>query len=205
MTKTYLFFLLGTIASFAQPVGIGVKGGLPLTDLFESEVASAAVDTKRYIVGPMIEVRLPAGLAIEGNALYTQANLSSVGGIAGTVFTSAFDTDAWEFPVLLKKKFGGANAVAASVRPYIGAGASFRRLTGLSDLGAFITGNQQGTVDRNNTGFVIGGGVEIKALFLRIAPEVRFTRWGTDHFTEGLANIFKTNRNQGQFLIGLYF
>lgn len=204
MMKTYLLLLLASITSFAQ-IGVGVKGGLPLTDIFESETASAVVDAERYIVGPMIEIRLPAGLAIEGNALYTKANLSSIGGVAGTVFTSAFDTNAWEFPVLLKKKFGGANAIAGSVRPYIGAGASFRRLTGLTDLGAFITGNQQGTVDRNNTGFVIGGGVEIRALFLRIAPEVRFTRWGTDHFTEGLANIFKTNRNQGQFLVGLYF
>jgi hypothetical protein len=189
----------------AQPIGVGIKGGLPLTDLFDSESSAVNTDTKRYILGPMVELRLPAGFAIEVDALYSQANFSSVLGAAGSVITAPFNTDSWEFPILLKKKFGGADAVAASVRPYIGAGASFRRLSGLSNIGSFITGNQSGEVDRNNTGFVVGGGLEVRALFIRIAPELRFTYWGTDHFTQGLANIFKTNKAQGQFLVGFYF
>jgi hypothetical protein len=191
-------------STFGQ-IGVGVKGGVPLTDLFDSDSPNATTDTKKYIIGPMIELRLPAGLGIEFNALYTKADFSSVLDAAGSVTTSAFDTSAWEFPLLLKYKFGGANAVAASVRPYIEAGASFRRLSDVGNIGAFITGNQGGELDRNNTGFVIGGGLEIRALFLRIAPELRFTHWGNDHFTEGLGDIWKTNKNQGQFLVGLYF
>jgi hypothetical protein len=206
MQKTFLSLVVLTAATaLAQPIGLGVKGGVPFTDLFDSENNAVETDTKRYIVGPMIELRLPAGLAIELDALYSRANFSSVLGAAGSVITAPFDTNSWEFPILLKKKFGGADAIAASARPYIGAGASFRRLSGLSDIGSFITGNRSGEVDRNNTGFVIGGGVEIRALFLKIAPELRFTYWGTDHFTEGLANVFKTNKAQGQFLIGFYF
>jgi hypothetical protein len=206
MTNKLLIVLaLATSGAVAQPIGLGIKGGLPFTDMFDSEVSGVETETKKYIIGPMVELRLPAGLAIELDALYSKADFSSVLSGAGSVITAPFDTNSWEFPILLKKKFGGADAIAASARPYIGAGASFRRLSGLSNLGQFITGNERGEVDRNNTGFVIGGGVEIRALFIKIAPEVRFTYWGTDHFTEGLANVFKTNKAQGQFLIGLYF
>lgn len=204
MLKPLITAILFTISASAQ-IGFGVKGGAPLTDLFNAETPAAATDTKRYIVGPMVELRLPAGIAIELDALYSRANFSNALGATGSILTAPFDTDSWEFPLLLKKKFGGANAGVGSVRPYIGAGASFRRLTGIGDIGSFITGNRSGTVDKNNTGFVAAGGVEIRALFLRISPEIRFTYWGTDHFTQGLANIWKTNRSQGQVLIGLSF
>jgi hypothetical protein len=129
-----------------------------------------------------------------------------VGNVASSLFGSAFDTDSWEFPLMLKKKFGGPDVVAVSAKPFIGAGASFRRLGDVGDIGQFITSTGAATgSEKNSTGFVIGGGVEIRALFLRISPEVRFTRWGTDNFREGLANILKTNRNQGQFLVGIHF
>jgi hypothetical protein len=205
MIKTLLPLFVTAAGLFAQPIGLGIKGGVPLTDLFDSGDNTVDTDTKRYVVGPMLELRLPAGLAIEVDALYSRANFSSVFGAAGSILTAPFDANSWEFPILLKKKFGGADAIAASARPFVGAGASFRRLSGLGTVGSFITGNRSGSVDRNNTGFVAGGGVEFKALFIRIAPEFRFTYWGTDHFTEGLANIFQTNKAQGQFLIGLYF
>jgi hypothetical protein len=205
MIKTLLAVFVVAAGLVAQPIGVGIKGGVPLTDLFDSEDNAVDIETKRYVVGPMVELRLPAGLAIEVDALYSRANFGSIFGAAGSILTAPFDASSWEFPILLKKKFGGPDAVVASARPYIGAGASFRRLSGLGTVGSFITGNRSGSVDRNNTGFVAGGGVEFKALFIRIAPELRFTYWGTDHFTEGLANIFKTNKAQGQFLIGLYF
>jgi hypothetical protein len=205
MMKTTFCLLLAAAGLFAQPIGFGIKGGVPLTDLFEARNNTVDVETKRYVIGPMVELRLPAGFAVEGDALYSRANFTGILGAAGSLISAPFDANSWEFPILLKKKFGGPNAGVASVRPYIGAGASFRRLSGLGSIGSFITGNRSGTVDRNNTGFVAGGGIEVKALFIRISPEVRFTYWGTDHFTEGLANIFKTNQAQGQFLIGLSF
>ena len=89
----------------------------------------------------MVELRLPLGFAIEADALYSQANLSSVIEAAGSLVSAATDANSWEFPVVLKKKFGGADAIAASVRPYVEAGASFRRFTGLKDLPAFVTGS----------------------------------------------------------------
>jgi opacity protein-like surface antigen len=202
--KTILLTFVLAIGCLAQPIGVGIKGGLPFNDVFD-DGANIRSETKRYIVGPMIELRLPAGFAIEGNALYNRVKFDSVLGATGSIAGAVLDADNWEFPVLLKYKFGGADAVAAAVRPYIAAGASFRRISDITSIPSFITGNRDGEVDKSNTGFVIGGGLEIRALFLKVAPELRFTHWGTDHFTAGLANVLKTNRNQGQFLIGLYF
>jgi hypothetical protein len=207
MKKTILILFVIAAGISAQPIGFGVKGGVPFTDLFDGSqntLGSFESKTKRYIVGPMVELRLPLGFAIEADALYSQANLSSVIEAAGSLVSAATDANSWEFPVVLKKKFGGADAIAASVRPYVEAGASFRKFTGLKDLPAFVTGSG-GNIDSNNTGFVIGGGLEIRALFLRVSPEVRFTRWGSDNFLGGLANVWKTNRNQGQFLVGISF
>jgi opacity protein-like surface antigen len=214
MIKTILFIFVSAAAAFSQPIGFGLKVGLPLTEAFNTSAGPAGSytsDTKRYIIGPQIELRLPAGLGIEFDALYTKLNFSSVSGAAGSVVNAATDADAWEFPLLLKYKFGGANAIAASVRPFVTTGASFRRLTGVSQIKNFVTGNSQNTSnpdelqDKNSTGFVIGGGLEIRALFLRISPEFRFTRWGTANFREGVSHLLETNQNQGQFLVGFHF
>jgi opacity protein-like surface antigen len=212
--RTFLAFVFLAASAVAQPIGFGVKLGLPLTDAFEvgsSGNTTYNSDTKRYILGPTVELRLPAGFGIELDALFTRLNFGSVSGVAGSVVTAATDADAWEFPLLVKKKFGGADAIAASVRPFVTVGASFRRITGISQVRQFVTGSPSNTSDpvelrnRNSTGFVVGGGIEIRALFLRISPEVRFTRWGTDNFREGVSNLLQTNRNQGQLLVGINF
>src|SRR5688500_8682360 len=207
--KAFWLLLVFTSAMAAQPFGAGFKVGLPLNDAFElrsTNNIAGTLKSKKYIIGPQFELRLPAGFSIELDALYTSFRINSVGAVATSLLGASFDTDSWEFPLMLKKKFGGANAVAASVRPFVDIGASFRRLGDVGEIGRFITssGANIGS-ERNSTGFVIGGGVEIRALFIRISPEIRFTRWGTDNFREGLANVLETNRNQGQFLVGISF
>jgi hypothetical protein len=207
--KTFSLLLVMTAPIVAQPFGAGFKVGVPLNDAFEltsSQNLPVSLKNKSYIVGPQFELRLPAGFSVELDALYTSFKINSVGSVATSLLGASFDTDSWEFPLMLKKKFGGADAVAASVKPFVDIGASFRRLGDVGEIGRFITSTGTNTgADRNSTGFVIGGGVEIRALFIRISPEIRFTRWGTDNFREGLANVLKTNRNQGQFLVGISF
>ena len=197
-----------TASALAQPFGAGFKVGLPLNDAFDirGNTSLGNVKMKKYIVGPQFELRLPAGFAIELDALYTNFRIDTPLNTATSLLGSSFDADSWEFPLMLKKKFGGADAVAASVRPFVTAGASFRRLTDVDDIGRFLLGRSlSDSADKTATGFVVGGGVEIRALFLRISPEVRFTRWGTENFREGVANILRTNRNQGQLLVGFSF
>lgn len=208
LARTFFVFAVLTVSAIAQPFGAGFKAGLPLNDAFDIRGTStlANVKMKRYIFGPQFEVRFPAGVSVELDALYTNFRIDTPLNTVTSVLGSSFDADSWEFPLLLKKKFGGADAVAASVKPFVGAGASFRRLSDVDDIGRFLLGRSlSDTTDRTAVGFVIGAGVEIRALFLRISPEVRFTRWGTENFRAGVADILKTNRNQGQLLVGFSF
>lgn len=69
--------ILGTfaLATLAYPgiISIGVKGGVPLNDAFNAATsgnASYFTNTKRYTIGPELDVNLPLGLAIEFDALY---------------------------------------------------------------------------------------------------------------------------------------
>lgn len=205
ITRTFCLLFVSVVA-VAQPFGAGFKVGLPLNDAFELRSTNNIAGTlknKKYIIGPQFEFRLPAGFSIELDALYTNFRVDTIGGVAGNLL-APFDADSWEFPLLLKKKFGGPDVVAVSVKPFVDAGASFRRLGDIGNIGGFITGNND-EVDKSATGFVVGGGVEIRLLFIRFSPEFRFTRWGTDNFRSGIANILTTNRNQGQLLVGIHF
>ena len=190
----------------AQPIGVGIKGGLPLNDTFDvvnSTNRGLTAENRLWIVGPQIELRLPAGLGIEFDALYTKVDFRSPLSAAGSIAGSVVDANSWEFPLLLKYKIGG-NPRVAGIRPFVNAGASFRRLSDVGTISQFVTG-QSGGSSNTATGFVVGGGLEVKVLFLHLTPEVRFTRWGTENLIEGASNIFRLNRNQAQFLVGFSF
>jgi hypothetical protein len=72
-------------------------------------------------------------------------------------------TTTWELPVLAKYKCPGH-----FLKPFIEAGPAFRL---------------PATGDISNHGITVGGGVELSARFLKIAPEIRYTRWATDGLT----------------------
>ena len=99
------------------------------------------------------------------------------------------------------------------LRPYIAGGVAWDRVQGLSATmshtivpGPTITTQTSSPLELQNktsTGVVIGGGVGIHALFLHISPEVRYTRWTSQHFA--LTNILNSNQNQAEFLLGINF
>ena len=70
------------------------------------------------------------------------------------------------------------------LKPYGEAGVAFRTSPGVSG--------------QPNKGFVLGTGIEIHAIVLRISPELRYTRWGGSNFP-------LTNANEVQALVGITF
>lgn len=200
-------------AAFAQPISVGVKGGVPLSDAFETLQGNDrryVTNTKRYLIGPAFQVNLPANFAIEVDALYKrlgyQYNTVSPAqpAYARTVANS------WEFPMLVK--FG---LMPGPVRPFVEAGGSIRNISGIEQFRSTV--NAAGSVidttissatefnKRNDVGFVFGGGLEFKVKRLRIAPEFRYTRWGSENFRDPIQSLLRTNRNQGDFLLGIMF
>src|SRR5690242_6344965 len=101
MKKTIVIALTFTAAALAQPIGFGVKGGLPLQDAFNYKTIGSSTP---FTVGPMVELRLPFGLGVEADALYNRYNLTF-----SQFYPNVQNSDyasSWEIPILLKYRVG---------------------------------------------------------------------------------------------------
>jgi len=183
----------------AQAVSIGVKGGLPLADL----PSGGQNESRLYLVGPSIEVRLPAGFAIEASALYRRIGSSARFGLLGisvldpinpaptgaqgpivVAYTDRQRGNSWEFPVLGKYYF---RRRVLGWRPFLGTGYAFRTV-------GFHNDSTQTNIDpsgvlhtfpiKNDFRSQLGIGATVAAGFrfrtgrVSMLPEVRYTRWG---------------------------
>lgn len=189
-SKLSLSLLFVSVGAFAQlPIGLGVKAGVPITDgVSKTQIGTntfASPDSKNYIIGPMVELRLPFHLAVEADALYRPLNVAIN---TGQVTTSS-NYSTWEFPILAKYRFS-----FPIVHPYVEAGPSFR--TTASNISNF-----------SSKGATVGAGVEVQALLLRIAPEFRYTHWASDSKSAvtGLLTPWTSKQDQVEFLVGFSF
>ncbi len=194
------FVLLATAlaaCAAAQPIGVGLKLGAPLTDALHlaTGTGNLADTATHFTIGPMVDLRLPFGFGVEADALYRRVN--------STYTSPAFSTNVtgneWDVPILLKYRFG-----FPIIKPYVEAGPTFAWLTnagGLSGLGSDLS------IDQSGKGFTLGAGLELKLLIIRIAPELRYTRWGSSAFSVQSAGetLLHANQNQAQFLVGISF
>lgn len=203
-----LFLLFsGALAAFSQPLTFGVKAGVPLTDFFDTLAnprESFRSETKQYIVGPTVELRLPAGFGIEFDALYRRFNYNR--SLLDLFSASTTTGNAWEFPLLVKKKFG-----AGLVKPFVNGGVSFNHISGLKQItsGSFFRNRPASETPaelQNNfsTGVAVGFGIDFHALFLHVSPEIRYTRWGVENFRD-INGLLRSNQNQAEFLVGITF
>jgi hypothetical protein len=192
-----------------QPIGTGIKAGLPLSDAFRLSGEPVTADRPQWVGGPYIEFRLPARLAIEIDALYEGLRFDykfNRQGLAQEISRTTAST--WQFPMLLKYRFS-----SHSVRPFVSGGVAVYRIGSVQQSGELISqlpGEIRSVISRVgnsfvNGGGVVGGGLELKAGPLRIAPEIRFTRWvigksfGTNDVSVGL------NQSRTQLLVGIGF
>ena len=96
--------------------------------------------------------------------------------------------NSWEFPILGKYHF----LPLPLIKPYVEVGPSFRAL---GHAASYFSGS----------GFTLGGGIELKISRLRIEPEIRYTRWGSDSASAIAAGSTPSNVNQAAFLVGIAF
>ena len=207
----------GTFVAVAQPIGFGVKAGVPAADFFETgtvtnptETIRYASETRRYVIGPTAELRLPFGLAVEFDALYRPINFTTTGTITDPVLgaiqsNSSTTGHAWDFPLLVKLRTGSYPLV----HPYIEGGPVGRYVGGFDKLVEEVIDDstqQTRTSDVSEFrkqfygGVTFGAGVELRAIGLRISPEFRYTRW-----TSGVDGPIHFNANQADFLLGISF
>jgi hypothetical protein len=184
--------LLFAASALAQPFSAGIKAGLPLTDFVNTVQGVTSTTTNRYLVGPTAELHLPWGFGVEVDALYRHFDYKNIVGSTLGALGSVNSAGDWEFPLLLKYRFP-----AKVVRPYVDGGVAFDKLTGLAGT---VTGNtEKGTTE----GAVFGGGLDVHVLLVHVLPEIRYTRWTSQHFN--IANVLNSNQNQAEVMVGITF
>ena len=189
----------------AQPLSYGVKGGIPMTDFIsaaqkgQSSLLNAVEHPQRYILGGTLEVRLPWSFAFEADILYRRLNYQTVPSTPTAIGASLVTSNDWEFPLMLKRRLAGKKFV----RPFAGAGVAFDRLQGLASTASSIAGSSTGLKKSGVMGGVVGAGLDFHFLMLHVAPELRYTRWTSQHFN--LASVMASQQNQAEFLVGITF
>lgn len=236
-----LLFLILTFTSTAfTQVHLGIKAGIPITDMMHTSGATGAgqgivsdiysSNTKRLLIGPTVNVTLPLGFRLEFDALYQRANYEHTF-LTTHIYTSETfshnTANRWQFPLLLQYRLP-----LPVVKPFVEAGPSFSRISGGHNVtvkqdnifGSFqgITSQSSKLVEvRHSTvaGFTTGVGFDLHVLVIHVAPEVRFTRWGSSQF-EAVSEFaaididqplplkvpsISSNLNQVDFLLGITF
>ena len=173
-----LFVFAGLLSG--QDFSFGIKSGIRLTGQLEGYGDS---ESKRYLVGPTVELGLPARFAVEFDALYNCFGYRSASSdfLGGTYFERV-RADTWQFPTLVKY-----HLPVRRLRPYAAAGYSPMVAHGggaydnitvnpLTGQRAFSAGTFSRHFDTNH-GLVAGAGLEFRVGHFRLAPEVRYIRW----------------------------
>jgi hypothetical protein len=212
-----IFLFLGGHLAMAQPVAIGVEGGVRATDdLSGTPNPMGAIlnpESKRYIVGRKLEARLRWHFSFEFDALYRDIGFTGVTGflnspVGGSVTREGLNS--WEFPMTVKYRFPGVRRL----HPFAGVGYSPRILYGsYATLGAYANPTTSALIYYSgktgisypvSQGLVVSGGVEFGPRHLLISPEVRYVHWSADFLNDfGEGPGYSSPQNELYVLVGI--
>jgi hypothetical protein len=177
-------------ACFGQSFSIGVIGGVRGTDDLTGPGATSA--SKRYVVGPALDIGLPLGFGLEADALYRREGYQSFFSTAPYTVLNAYSifsderANSWEFPVLIKYRLP-----FLALRPFLELGYAHRVIHGSINVNFVccypVPGSTQTTASTQypgSDGIVTGGGVQFGIGRLRLSPVVRYTRWTTSPISQ---------------------
>jgi hypothetical protein len=203
--------LLGWCPSLpAQWFAVGIKGGLRATDDLTIALEPGSDESKRYIAGPMLDVRLPLRLGVEFDALYSRFGYTLDYSYLLTVETIRARANSWEFPIIVKYR-----PPFAGVHPYVGIGYAPRVVHGSEiDSGYYYSPNMQSITPFRSSypdsyptthGLVVSGGIDVDVKRLRIAPELRYVHWVEPFLSQYPDGIYRLQSAQNEvfILVGL--
>jgi hypothetical protein len=169
------------------------------------------LESRFYNVGPTIEIGLTHGLAVEVDAVYHRQGFFYTFAHDTNYYTNRERDNTWEFPLLLKY-----SPRFPVLHPFVEAGVAPRtisgRVAGTAQL-SLSPPASPGPVGPSiplsyspSVGFVTGGGLQFNLGHLRLAPQVRYTRWATApvgglYFS--LQSTYSSNQNQLDLLVGI--
>ena len=210
MPIRFLLGLLLTVAAAdrasAQTFSAGLKAGVRLTGDIDGFSLTRA-ESKRYIVGPAVQVDLPLHFDVEVDALYRTFGYSSAfGNFAGYAIIRE-RSNSWEFPLIGKYRIP-----AGPFHPFAAAGFNTRLVAGASvSSGSYLSGlgpmvpffnSHSVTAYPVTHGLVVSGGVDWKIPHLRISPEVRYQRWNKAFLDQvGGGGSYDLHSSQNELLL----
>jgi hypothetical protein len=191
--------LFAATSSFAQHISVGIKGGIPLTGLLRTNSRDARsygefpTQTKRYTIGPAVDIGLLLGFGVEFGAMYKRFDQQSLA-VTTTGFTTNDETGSpiqqtagisavghsWEFPVTVQYHF-----FKSAIRPYVEGGVSWNRLSNVYSLRntpypappqvPFTIFPLRGSFTR--VGPLFGMGVDVKLHRFHVTPGLRYSHY----------------------------
>jgi hypothetical protein len=183
-------------AAFGQAFLIGVKGGTPLSDAgLTTSVGSfrgipssgtAALNVRRYTIGPTAEFGLPLRLRLQADALYKRVDQTDDRDFVGLERRVRREkANSWEFPVTVKYGWD-----LGATKQFVSGGGGVRwvhfsenseeifRLSPSTQPYSRIDFPTSNPIAE--AGWVTAGGVRFDVGVMKIVPEVRYIRWKTD-------------------------
>lgn len=195
--------LLTSSVCFGQTLAIGVIGGARVTDDLTGGGATSV--SKRYVVGPALDIGLPLGFGVEVDALYRREGFQSFFGNPVNSGFSVEHANSWEFPMLLKYRLP-----FPLIQPFVEAGYAPRVMNGtISTLNTSASPPVQLQASSElwptSQGLVIGGGVQFAIGRLRVSPGVRYAYWNNAAImaTNGNGPSWYSSQNQVDILVGI--
>jgi hypothetical protein len=184
---------------FGVIAGTNVTANFPLTDYTTpaDTFGNPASDfqfltgARSLILGLSVEARLSESFFIEANVLRRPMNSTIIftefpAGIPSITTTNHYtEVDAWEFPLLLKYTL----PFWRPARPFLAAGPAFRAQ------------ENAGATELSQVGVAAGVGVSFDLGRIRIAPQLRYTRWTEN----SIYPRYATKPDQLEFLTGVAY
>jgi hypothetical protein len=181
--------------AFAQRISVGIKAGVTLTDLVRTNSGDVrtSTQTKRYTIGPVVDIGLPLGFGVEFGAMYKRFDQQSIA-VTTTGFVTIDDETypitqtagisavghSWEFPVAVQYHF-----FKSAIRPYVEGGVSLNRLSNVYSVQQtpyprqpqlpFTIEHMRGSFTR--VGPLFGMGVDVKLHGIHVTPGLRYTHY----------------------------
>jgi outer membrane protein W len=224
-TAVACLLLAAASSAFAQRISVGIKAGVPLTDLVRTNSGDVptSTQTKRYTIGPVVDIGLPLGFGVELGAMYKRFDQQSIAvTITGYVvidednsyaITQAAGTSAvghsWEFPVAAQYHF-----FKSAIRPYVEGGVSFNRLSNAYTVQIpyprqppqlpFTIEHMRSSLTR--VGPLFGVGVDVKVHGIHVTPGLRYTHYNQLEQLTGCASGSACRGNTAvDILVGVTF
>jgi hypothetical protein len=175
LTTALILVFMSFGSAMGREFSLGLSGGVPFNDTTKG-VNGLIAATGRYTVGPTAQIRLSRRFSFNIDLLYKQFDF---GFVSESLRITAHRL---EMPLLLQYDLN-----TNSIRPFVQAGIAFNRVIAVgggnqclsAGDGFYCIGGRTAAQirHRQTPGPVVGAGINFNLGVVRLAPELRITRW----------------------------